>query len=163
MHGLISASWVLGLQVCTSTPKLSFSFKIWDDCSGEHMAHHGRGRSIVTQRPAWLLMRLSWENQKSFILINSKLHFNFFPLCYRISVNGESPKHRSWHTLTAITDDKLFLFGGLNADNIPLSKSIRLSTQSLPPYPGVRHLGKDVCTSCFTFFLLMSECVCIYA
>ncbi|XP_037066476.1 kelch domain-containing protein 1 isoform X2 [Peromyscus leucopus] len=39
----------------------------------------------------------------------------------RISVHGESPKHRSWHTLTAIAEDKLFLFGGLSADNIPLS------------------------------------------
>ncbi|XP_077906295.1 kelch domain-containing protein 1 isoform X2 [Ictidomys tridecemlineatus] len=39
----------------------------------------------------------------------------------RISINGESPKHRSWHTLTPIADDKLFLFGGLSADNIPLS------------------------------------------
>nr|XP_055160190.1 kelch domain-containing protein 1 isoform X2 [Nyctereutes procyonoides] len=39
----------------------------------------------------------------------------------RIPVNGENPKHRSWHTLTPIADDKLFLFGGLSADNIPLS------------------------------------------
>ncbi|VFV36520.1 kelch domain-containing protein 1 [Lynx pardinus] len=38
-----------------------------------------------------------------------------------IPVNGETPKHRSWHTLTPIADDKLFLFGGLSADNIPLS------------------------------------------
>nr|XP_051678770.1 kelch domain-containing protein 1 isoform X3 [Oryctolagus cuniculus] len=39
----------------------------------------------------------------------------------KIQINGESPKHRSWHTLTPIADDKLFLFGGLSADNIPLS------------------------------------------
>ncbi|XP_044621529.1 kelch domain-containing protein 1 isoform X3 [Equus asinus] len=39
----------------------------------------------------------------------------------RIPVTGENPKHRSWHTLTPIADDKLFLFGGLSADNIPLS------------------------------------------
>ncbi|XP_001098337.2 kelch domain-containing protein 1 isoform X2 [Macaca nemestrina] len=39
----------------------------------------------------------------------------------RITINGESPKHRSWHTLTPIADDKLFLCGGLSADNIPLS------------------------------------------
>uniref|UniRef100_A0A8C5NV18 Kelch domain containing 1 n=1 Tax=Jaculus jaculus TaxID=51337 RepID=A0A8C5NV18_JACJA len=39
----------------------------------------------------------------------------------RISIDGESPKNRSWHTLTPISDDKLFLFGGLSADNIPLS------------------------------------------
>ncbi|XP_009209748.1 kelch domain-containing protein 1 isoform X1 [Papio anubis] len=45
----------------------------------------------------------------------------FFPPCHRITINGESPKHRSWHTLTPIADDKLFLCGGLSADNIPLS------------------------------------------
>ncbi|XP_036772985.1 kelch domain-containing protein 1 isoform X3 [Manis pentadactyla] len=39
----------------------------------------------------------------------------------RIPINGENPKHRSWHTLTPVADDKLFLFGGLSADNIPLS------------------------------------------
>lgn len=39
----------------------------------------------------------------------------------RVPINGENPKHRSWHTLTPIADDKLFLFGGLSADNIPLS------------------------------------------
>ncbi|XP_043842735.1 kelch domain-containing protein 1 isoform X4 [Dromiciops gliroides] len=39
----------------------------------------------------------------------------------RISTNGEKPKHRSWHTLTPIADDQLFLFGGLSAENIPLS------------------------------------------
>ncbi|XP_070287564.1 kelch domain-containing protein 1 isoform X2 [Myotis yumanensis] len=39
----------------------------------------------------------------------------------RIPITGENPKHRSWHTLTPIADDKLFLFGGLSADNIPLS------------------------------------------
>ncbi|XP_011375266.1 kelch domain-containing protein 1 [Pteropus vampyrus] len=39
----------------------------------------------------------------------------------RVLINGENPKHRSWHTLTPIADDKLFLFGGLSADNIPLS------------------------------------------
>ncbi|TKC42240.1 hypothetical protein EI555_003907, partial [Monodon monoceros] len=39
----------------------------------------------------------------------------------RIPINGENPKHRSWHTLTPIADDTLFLFGGLSADNIPLS------------------------------------------
>ncbi|KAF4017361.1 hypothetical protein G4228_008832 [Cervus hanglu yarkandensis] len=38
-----------------------------------------------------------------------------------IPINGENPKHRSWHTLTPIADDTLFLFGGLSADNIPLS------------------------------------------
>ncbi|KAK2500500.1 hypothetical protein MC885_008933, partial [Smutsia gigantea] len=39
----------------------------------------------------------------------------------RIPISGENPKHRSWHTLTPVADDKLFLFGGVSADNIPLS------------------------------------------
>ncbi|XP_074921840.1 kelch domain-containing protein 1 isoform X3 [Chelonoidis abingdonii] len=39
----------------------------------------------------------------------------------RIHINGEKPKDRSWHTLTPIADDKLFLFGGLSSDNVPLS------------------------------------------
>ncbi|XP_038612075.1 kelch domain-containing protein 1 isoform X3 [Tachyglossus aculeatus] len=39
----------------------------------------------------------------------------------RIHISGEKPKHRSWHTLTPIADDQLFLFGGLSAENIPLS------------------------------------------
>nr|XP_036872123.1 kelch domain-containing protein 1 [Manis javanica] len=49
------------------------------------------------------------------------LDFYIFSPCHRISINGENPKHRSWHTLTPVADDKLFLFGGLSADNIPLS------------------------------------------
>ena len=59
-----------------------------------------------------------WDDQKPFIL--TRLFF-FFPH-HRIPINGENPKHRSWHTLTPIADDTLFLFGGLSADNIPLSK-----------------------------------------
>ena len=39
----------------------------------------------------------------------------------RISISGEKPKDRSWHTLTPIGDDRLFLFGGLSSDNVPLS------------------------------------------
>nr|XP_033808864.1 kelch domain-containing protein 1 isoform X4 [Geotrypetes seraphini] len=39
----------------------------------------------------------------------------------RININGEKPKGRSWHTLTAIGDDQLFLFGGLSAESVPLS------------------------------------------
>ncbi|XP_074986126.1 kelch domain-containing protein 1 isoform X2 [Caretta caretta] len=39
----------------------------------------------------------------------------------RIHISGEKPKDRSWHTLTPIADDKLFLFGGLSSDNVPLS------------------------------------------
>ncbi|XP_019373881.1 PREDICTED: kelch domain-containing protein 1 isoform X3 [Gavialis gangeticus] len=39
----------------------------------------------------------------------------------RIHTNGEKPKDRSWHTLTSVGDDKLFLFGGLSSDNVPLS------------------------------------------
>lgn len=40
----------------------------------------------------------------------------------RIHANGELPRDRSWHTLTVVSDDKLFLFGGLSSDNVPLSK-----------------------------------------
>uniref|UniRef100_A0ABM5FC92 Kelch domain-containing protein 1 isoform X2 n=1 Tax=Pogona vitticeps TaxID=103695 RepID=A0ABM5FC92_9SAUR len=39
----------------------------------------------------------------------------------KICTNGEKPRDRSWHTLTPITDDRLFLFGGLSSDNVPLS------------------------------------------
>lgn len=74
--------------------------------------------------------------KKILILFNSKFEFISVP-CYRISVNGDSPKHRSWHTLTAIADDKLFLFGGLSADNVPLSKSIQFSIWSFPSLPQV--------------------------
>ncbi|XP_060125522.1 kelch domain-containing protein 1 isoform X1 [Zootoca vivipara] len=38
-----------------------------------------------------------------------------------ICTNGEKPGGRSWHTLTSVTDSKLFLFGGLSSDNVPLS------------------------------------------
>lgn len=75
--------------------------------------------------------------KKILILFNSHFDFILFFPCYRISVNGESPKHRSWHTLTAIADDKLFLFGGLSADNVPLSKSIQLVILPFPPLPQI--------------------------
>ncbi|RLV98264.1 hypothetical protein DV515_00010970 [Chloebia gouldiae] len=39
----------------------------------------------------------------------------------RINISGEKPRDRSWHTLTPIGDDRLFLFGGLSSDNVPLS------------------------------------------
>ncbi|NWR80945.1 KLDC1 protein, partial [Centropus unirufus] len=39
----------------------------------------------------------------------------------RINISGEKPEDRSWHTLTPIGDDRLFLFGGLSSDNVPLS------------------------------------------
>ncbi|XP_056401310.1 kelch domain-containing protein 1 isoform X2 [Hyla sarda] len=38
-----------------------------------------------------------------------------------IQINGEKPLGRSWHTLTPVGDNQLFLFGGLSADCIPLS------------------------------------------
>ncbi|OXB64052.1 hypothetical protein ASZ78_001672 [Callipepla squamata] len=41
----------------------------------------------------------------------------------RINISGEKPKDRSWHTLTPIGDDRLFLFGGLSSDNVPLSNT----------------------------------------
>ncbi|XP_060644455.2 kelch domain-containing protein 1 isoform X1 [Anolis sagrei] len=39
----------------------------------------------------------------------------------KINTTGEKPRSRSWHTLTPVTDDRLFLFGGLSSDNVPLS------------------------------------------
>ncbi|NXV69306.1 kelch domain-containing protein 1 [Molothrus aeneus] len=39
----------------------------------------------------------------------------------RINISGEKPRDRSWHTLTPIGEDRLFLFGGLSSDNVPLS------------------------------------------
>ncbi|XP_069772485.1 kelch domain-containing protein 1 isoform X2 [Narcine bancroftii] len=38
-----------------------------------------------------------------------------------ITVKGIRPQGRSWHTLTSVTDDQLFLFGGLSAESQPLS------------------------------------------
>ncbi|XP_078262187.1 kelch domain-containing protein 1 isoform X3 [Rhinoraja longicauda] len=38
-----------------------------------------------------------------------------------ISVKGVRPQGRSWHTLTPVTDDQLFLFGGLSAESQPLN------------------------------------------
>ncbi|KAJ6654050.1 hypothetical protein lerEdw1_007559 [Lerista edwardsae] len=52
------------------------------------------------------------------------LHFlNLDTWCWsgKINMTGEIPRERSWHTLTPITEDKLFLFGGLSSDNAPLS------------------------------------------
>ncbi|XP_044292377.1 kelch domain-containing protein 1 isoform X2 [Varanus komodoensis] len=39
----------------------------------------------------------------------------------QICTNGEKPRDRSWHTLTSLADGKLFLYGGLSSDNVPLS------------------------------------------
>uniref|UniRef100_UPI00398F2B85 kelch domain-containing protein 1 isoform X2 n=2 Tax=Pristiophorus japonicus TaxID=55135 RepID=UPI00398F2B85 len=38
-----------------------------------------------------------------------------------ITVKGVRPQGRSWHTLTPVTDDQIFLFGGLSAESQPLS------------------------------------------
>ncbi|XP_042108236.1 kelch domain-containing protein 1 isoform X2 [Ovis aries] len=73
----------------------------------------------------WLL----YDNEKSrysgdgimmFTYLTQRHRVGFSPKL-KIPINGENPKHRSWHTLTPIADDTLFLFGGLSADNIPLS------------------------------------------
>jgi len=53
------------------------------------------------------------------------LNFFFLFVSPRINISGEKPKDRSWHTLTPIGDDRLFLFGGLSSDNVPLSKYFR--------------------------------------
>lgn len=75
-----------------------------------------------------------WENTQSGSRTNSDIFcqvdfqhclkvrgFCFF-VSPRINISGEKPRDRSWHTLTPIGDDRLFLFGGLSSDNVPLSK-----------------------------------------
>lgn len=45
----------------------------------------------------------------------------------RIPVSS-APVGRSWHTLTAVSDSSLFLFGGLSVDCKPMSEPTNLST-----------------------------------
>ncbi|CAI9591234.1 unnamed protein product [Staurois parvus] len=39
-----------------------------------------------------------------------------------IQITGVKPRGRSWHTLTPIGEEHLFLFGGLSAESVPLSE-----------------------------------------
>lgn len=81
------------------------------------------------------------ESYRTFSLLNLKLVFNnliFFPN-YNVPVvfinsvalimfsrvpTSPTPVGRSWHTLTAVSDSSLFLFGGLSIDCKPMSKEI---------------------------------------
>lgn len=55
--------------------------------------------------------------------------FAFDSVIFIISRTPEShiPVGRSWHTLTAISDTSLFLFGGLSVDFNPMSKKTLLT------------------------------------
>ncbi|MEE6492355.1 hypothetical protein FKM82_016557 [Ascaphus truei] len=59
-----------------------------------------------------------------------------------IQVNGENPKGRSWHSLTSVGDDQLFLFGGLSAESVPLSDGWIYSITS-NEWKQFKHLPKD--------------------
>ncbi|XP_075700134.1 kelch domain-containing protein 1 isoform X2 [Rhinoderma darwinii] len=59
-----------------------------------------------------------------------------------IQITGEKPHGRSWHTLTPVGDDQLFLFGGLSAESVPLSDGwiYNLKTNVWTQF---KHLSKD--------------------
>ncbi|XP_053553632.1 kelch domain-containing protein 1 isoform X3 [Bombina bombina] len=59
-----------------------------------------------------------------------------------ITVNGGKPQGRSWHTLTPVSDDQLFLFGGLSADSVPLSDEWIYSVKT-NEWKQFKHLAKD--------------------
>ena len=40
----------------------------------------------------------------------------------RIPICGPLPEGRSWHSLTAVSDRYLILYGGFSETNVPLSK-----------------------------------------
>ncbi|XP_069493501.1 kelch domain-containing protein 1 isoform X1 [Ambystoma mexicanum] len=60
-----------------------------------------------------------------------------------IQVKGEKPQGRSWHTLTPIGDDQLFLYGGLSPESIPLSDGWihNVTTSEWKP---LHHISKDM-------------------
>ncbi len=41
---------------------------------------------------------------------------------YRLRTVGCLPCGRSWHSLTALSNQRLFLYGGFDPNNVPLSK-----------------------------------------
>ncbi|XP_053331343.1 kelch domain-containing protein 1 [Spea bombifrons] len=59
-----------------------------------------------------------------------------------IRVNGEKPRGRSWHTLTSVGNDQLFLFGGLSTECEPLSDGWIYST-STNEWRQCKHFPKD--------------------
>lgn len=64
----------------------------------------------MTFQLAWSLIRFVFDSTVQ----------NLFS---RIPVSS-SPVGRSWHTLTAVSDASLFLFGGLSVDCKPMSENI---------------------------------------
>ena len=42
--------------------------------------------------------------------------------CHRLKVMGPLPIGRSWHTLSKIDDDRLFLYGGYSQEQVVLGK-----------------------------------------
>ncbi|KAG9481153.1 kelch domain-containing protein 1 [Eleutherodactylus coqui] len=59
-----------------------------------------------------------------------------------IQITGEKPHSRSWHTLTPVGDDQLFLFGGLSAESVPLSDGWIYSLKT-NEWTEFKHLPKD--------------------
>ncbi|KAG8449174.1 hypothetical protein GDO86_016012, partial [Hymenochirus boettgeri] len=59
-----------------------------------------------------------------------------------IHVNGEKPRCRSWHSLTPVGDEQLFLFGGLSEESEPLSDGWSYSVAH-NTWKQIRHLPKD--------------------
>ncbi|XP_077319662.1 kelch domain-containing protein 1 isoform X3 [Lithobates pipiens] len=59
-----------------------------------------------------------------------------------IQITGVKPRGRSWHTLTPIGEEHLFLFGGLSAESVPLSDGWIYSI-STNEWKQLTHLDKD--------------------
>ncbi|KAF3831172.1 hypothetical protein GH733_002410 [Mirounga leonina] len=97
------------------TPRDKLSCWVYKDRMEFLHSHEPRTHVQFLEIRAIFLADVFWMNDLHY------LNLDTWTWSGRIPVNGENPKHRSWHTLTPIADDKLFLFGGLSADNIPLS------------------------------------------
>ncbi|XP_041428976.1 kelch domain-containing protein 1 isoform X2 [Xenopus laevis] len=59
-----------------------------------------------------------------------------------IQINGRTPRGRSWHTLTPVGDNHLFLFGGLSEESEPLSDGWIYSIKT-NEWEQFQHLPKD--------------------
>ncbi|XP_075048745.1 kelch domain-containing protein 1 isoform X2 [Mixophyes fleayi] len=59
-----------------------------------------------------------------------------------INITGEKPKGRSWHTLTPVGLNQLFLFGGLSGESVPLSDGWIYSLTS-NEWKQFKHLPND--------------------
>lgn len=58
----------------------------------------------------------------------NRFHFDSVVNIFSRTPASPIPVGRSWHTLTAVSDTSLFLFGGLSVDCKPMSK------KTLPPF-----------------------------